>query len=115
MEKEKLQTYYKVLNKMYEDFLLFERDSKHGRTKKIRETANGQLQTRLTTFERYVLRNPGLYTLITSPEVNFPRHEPQEFGRHLIWDEFKSVRYFTNDMKDFLARLKRMIDSIKAE
>ena len=57
------------------------------------------------------MRSPGLYELITSPEDYALEGKATDFGRHIVWDEFKSVRYFSGDMQNFLIRLKKMIDS----
>lgn len=104
MDKELLRKHYELLHRTYDEFVLREREYKHGKNAKIRKSALRYLEIYLIRIESYVAQHPELYKLLTSEDGT-------DFGRAIIWDEFISLNYFSRDMAEAL----RTIEGLLAE
>lgn len=102
MNKKTLQTHYDFLRRTYEDFTLREGEYKRGRNAKIRNSALRTLEVCLMRFESYVTQHPELYDFLTGERGT-------DYGRAIIWDEFKSIRYFSRDMAEALRKIERLL------
>jgi len=99
MTKERLEQHYNFLKRTYEDFLLREGNYKHGKNAKNRKEALRYLEIILIRFDSYVMQDIELYKLLTSKNGT-------DYNRAIIWDEFKSIQYFSRDMHEALITIE---------
>ena len=99
---------YRILDDQHSEFLLQYPQSKNGKNKKIREAASTKAYNCIDLCCNWILRHPEAYELIAP-------NEQSDYGRAIVWDEFKRARYFGNDMTKFLEKVKAKIESLEEE
>ncbi len=106
MTKEQWEQVYNILDKIREDFLLAYPNYLNDKKKKIREDAERQLDNFIFKADFHITKNLEVYQLLTGGEGN------SEYGRAIIYDEFKQLRYFPNDIGQLLYKIKEKIETL---
>jgi hypothetical protein len=101
MEKQEWQSIYDILKGIYNRFLEDYYEYEHGRNKKIRAAALNNACSGIMLACHHIEKNFEIYKLLTGGDGR------DDYSRTLSYDEFKLPRYFKNDMKDLLHKIKR--------
>lgn len=105
MKKEQWQSLYDTLSKLLYEFNQSYSLSKNGKNKKIRSKADREADTAIQLATSHIRQNEEAFNLLTGGE------NKTAFGRTIIYNEFLSFNYFSNDMNDFLKVIRDKIQS----
>jgi hypothetical protein len=106
MTKEEWQSLYEIFDKQLSRFLSNYSVAQNGRNKQIRASADREVDNAIHLVTSYLLRKQSAYDLLM---VNAG---PSDYGRSIVFDEFKQPRYFGGDMTTLLQRMKAKIESM---
>lgn len=107
MNKKQWQELYNILDRTHSDFLLSYPIYKNGKNKKIRNEAERQMYNAINLADYHVKNNWEVYELYTGgPDVS-------DYGRAVIYDEFRRPSYFGEDMSKLLIQIREKINSIE--
>ncbi len=106
MNKQELENLYRILDDIHSDFLLAYPTYKNGKNKKIRDDAEGKVDSAIRLADYHIKKNWEVFELLTGGK------ESSDFSRAVIYDEFLLPHYFGNDMSDFLKKIREKINSI---
>ena len=106
MNKEQWQDLYNILDRLLSDFLTNYRISREGKNKKIRDAAERDYESAISSADYHIKKNWDSFELLTGGK------NANGFDRAIINDEFLLPRYFGNDMRDFLLVIKNHIETL---
>lgn len=107
MTKKQWQDLYNILDRTHSDFLLSYPTYKNGKNKKIRNDAERQMDSAISLADHHIKKNWEVYELYTGgPDVT-------DYGRTVIYDEFRRPSYFGGDMSKLLEQIREVINSLE--
>jgi hypothetical protein len=104
MDKEECEKIHRILDDIHSKFLQDYYEYKNGKNKKIRDAAESKLANAIHLADFHIRNNVEVYYLLTGEDNN-------DYGRTIIYDEFLQFRYFGNDMRNLLTKMKKKIQS----
>jgi hypothetical protein len=104
MTKEEWQKLYDILKIRYSEFLAEYPKIKNGKNDKIRKAALSNVNNEIDLCCNWIYRYYEAYSLLTGENFD-------DYAKSVNWGEFKESRFFINDMKEFLAKIKVKISS----
>ncbi|WP_289665952.1 hypothetical protein [Flavobacterium panacagri] len=105
MNKKQWQDLYNILDGILSDFLFTYPTYKNGKNKKIRGDAERKVDNTIALADYHVRNNWEVYELLTGgSDVN-------DFGRSIIYEEFRRPNYFGGDLSKLLTKIKEKINS----
>lgn len=105
MTKEDWEELYKILNSILDDFKINYHQMKFGKTKKVRNRAEYNVNNATDLAKTWITKYPDCLDLMTGEGAT-------GYDKAIVWDEFFLSRYFGHDMIDLLNRIKDKIDSL---
>lgn len=106
MTNKEWQKLFEILDNIHSDFLMHYPYYKNGRNQKIRDDGLRKAENAIQQADFHILENWESYILLTGGEEN------TDYGRTIIYDEFKQPRYFGNDMANFLTKIKEKLKNL---
>ena len=107
MTRKQWQDLYNILDRTHSDFLISYPTYKNGKNKKIRSDAERQMDNAISLADNHVRNNWEVYELYTGgPHVS-------NYGRAVIYEEFRRPSYFGGDMNKLLAQIQEKINSLE--
>lgn len=107
MNKKEWQNLYNILDKIHSDFLMAYPTYKNGKNKKIRSDTERQVDSSIRLADMHIKNNWEVYELYTGdPEV-------YDYGRAVIYDEFRMPHYFGGDLNKLLDMIREKIKTLE--
>jgi hypothetical protein len=107
MTKKQWEDLYNILYRTHSDFLLSYPTFKNGKNKKIRSDAESQMDNAISLADYHVKNNWEVYELFTGGA------EVTDFGRSVIYEEFRRPTYFGGDVSKLLAQIRDKINNFE--
>ena len=103
MREEELKVHISRLEELLNEFQYADMQYQTGRNKKIRDKAERDRDLVLDRFQFYVEQDFELYKLLTN--------RSNDYHGAIVWEEFVNPRYFENDLREALERIKREVNA----
>jgi hypothetical protein len=103
LPKNRLQEYYNLLDKIYDDYADAEWHYKNGSNKKIRDKGLAGARRKLDFLEYLLNKDNELLNILTIGTES-------DYHKTIILDELLSIQYFSRDMSNILEKLNAMIN-----